>query len=288
MRIGIVTDSTADLPQELVREYEIAIIPLTVLMQGQEYRDGIDLTPSQFYHELKTGGLQPLTSQPSPGVFSATYRSLLTKFDALISIHLTERLSGTVRTAQLVKETMPEAKIKVIDSHSTSLGLGSLVLEAARAVKSGMLYNEVIELVNRLRDKVNFVVALDTLEQVCKGGRVHKLQAFLGSLFRIKPLLRLNQGEVEIVAKLRSHREAVAKLFEEFKANFAIDTENIIAVVHTAAEGEAQKLKEAVQETFKNVEIIFNQAGPVLGTHVGSGALALISVPKYQGLTSKL
>lgn len=280
MKIGIVTDSTADLPPELIHEYEIEIVPLTVSLHGREYRDGIDITPTEFYRGLKAGGPEAFTSQPSPGVFIDAYRALLTRFDALISIHLTEMLSGTVRTAQLVKEMMPEANIQVIDSRSTSMGLGGLVLEAARAVKRGMLVNEVVELVNSLREKVYFVVALDTLEHVCKGGRVNKLQAFLGSLLQIKPLLRLNQGEVEIIAKVRSRREAVAKLLEEFKAHITTEAEMIISVVHTAAEEEAQKLKVIIQETYENVEVVFSQAGPVLGTHVGPGVLALISVPK--------
>ena len=280
MKIGIVTDSTADLPQELVREYGIEIVPLTVSVQGREYRDGVDITPTEFYRGLKAGGPQPFTSQPAPGVFIEAYKSLLTKFDAIISIHLTEMLSGTVRTAQLVREMMPEANIQVIDSRSTSMGLGGLVLEAARAVRRGMLYPEVVELVQRLREKIYFVVALDTLEHVCKGGRVSKLQAFLGSILKIKPLLRLNQGEVEIIAKVRTHREAVVKLLDEFKSHIATGAGSIISVVHTAAEEEAHKLKAIIQETFGNVEIVMSQAGPVLGTHVGPGVLALVSVPK--------
>ena len=280
MKIGIVTDSTADLPRELVSEYGIEVVPLTVSLQGREYRDGVDITPTEFYRGLKAGGPQPITSQPSPGVFLDVYKSLLTKFDAIISIHLTEMLSGTVRTAQLVREMMPEAMIQVIDSRSTSMGLGGLVLEAARAVKRGMHFDEVVELVQRLQEKVYFVVALDTLEHVCKGGRVSKLQAFLGSILKIKPLLRLNQGEVEIIAKVRTHREAINKLLDEFKANITTGAGSIISVVHTAAEEEAQKLKGIIQETLGNVEIVLSQAGPVLGAHVGPGALALVSVPK--------
>lgn len=280
MKIGIVTDSTADLPRELVREYEIEVVPLTVSLQGREYRDGVDITPTEFYRGMKAGGPQPFTSQPSPGVFLDVYKALLTKFDAIISIHLTEMLSGTVRTAQLVREMLPESLIQVIDSRSTSMGLGGLVLEAAQAVKRGMHFHEVVELIQRLKEKVYFVVALDTLEHVCKGGRVSKLQAFLGSILKIKPLLRLNQGEVEIIAKVRTHREAINRLLDEFKANISTGAGSIISVVHTAAEEEAQKLKGIIQETVGNVEIILSQAGPVLGAHVGPGVLALVSVPK--------
>lgn len=280
MKIGIVTDSTADLPQELLQEFEISVVPLTVRMQEKEYRDGVDITPTEFFQGLKNCRTLPITSQPSPGAFREMYNKLLNQYDALISIHLTELLSGTVRTAQMVREMLPEARIEVIDSRSTSMGLGGLVLEAARAVKQGKSFPEVLGLIQHLREQIYLVAALDTLENVCKGGRVSKMQAFLGSLLRIKPLLRLSQGEVEVIAKARSRQEAVGKLLEDFKAHFSQGVDAIVTVVHTAAEEEGRKLEMLIRETFGNREIMFRQAGPVLGTHLGPGVLALIGVPK--------
>ncbi|MGD9155061.1 MAG: DegV family protein [Bacillota bacterium] len=280
MKIGIVTDSTADLPPELITKYGIAVVPLTVSLQGQEFRDGVDLSAAQFYREIKKGGAPPVTSQPAPGIFFECYQALLRRFDAIISIHLTEVLSGTVRTAQLVREMMPKAKIAVIDSGSTTVGLGGLVMETARAVRRGRQFEEVVAIVKRLRDQIHFVVALDTLDSVCRSGRVNKLQSFLGSLLRIKPILKLSRQEVDVIAKVRSRRDSIAKLLEEFKRQVAAETGSIIGIAHTAAEEEAQKLKEIVAATFRNAEIIMAQAGPVLGVHVGAGALALVSVPK--------
>jgi DegV family protein with EDD domain len=280
MKIGIVTDSTADLAPKLVEEYGIAIIPLTVSLHGKEYRDGVDLSADDFYRELKKGGLPTSTSQPAPGAFVDCYRSLLTKFDAIISIHLTEILSGTVRTAQLVREMLPDARIQVIDSRTTSVGLGGMVLEAARAVRKGVKFEELVAGLKGLREKVHFVVALDTLEHVCRSGRVGKLQAFLGSILRVKPILRLGLQDVEIIDKVRSRRDSILRLFEEFKSHVAGETGAIIGIAHTAAEEEAEKLKRVIEATFKNAEVLFHQAGPVLGTHVGPGALALVWVPK--------
>jgi DegV family protein with EDD domain len=280
MKIGIVTDSTADLPRELIEQYEIAVVPLTVSLHGQEYRDGVDMSATQFYQEVKKGGTLPLTSQPAPGVIMKCYRALLNRFDALISIHLTEVLSGTVRTAQLVREMMPEAKIAVIDSGSTTVGLGGLVMEAARAVNRGLKFDEVVALIKRLREKIYFVVALDTLDSICRSGRVSMLQAFIGSLLRIKPILKLNLHEVIVIDKVRSRRDSITKLLEEFKNHVAVGTESIIGVAHTAAEDEAQKLMGTVANIFRHAEFITAQAGPVLGTHVGAGALALVCVPK--------
>jgi DegV family protein with EDD domain len=280
MKIGIVTDSTADLPSEFIEKNEITVVPLTVSLRGQEYRDGVDMSATRFYREVKKGGALPFTSQPAPGIFMDCYRALLKRFDALISIHLTEVLSGTVRTAQLVREMMPEANIAVIDSGSTTVGLGGLVMETVRAVQRGLSFDETVALIKRLRDKVHFIVALDTLDSICRSGRVNKLQAFLGSLLRIKPILKLTRHEVDLIDKVRSRRDSIAKLLEEFKAQVSLETESIIGIAHTAAEEEAQKLKAIVAETFRHAEIIMAQAGPVLGTHVGAGALALVNVPK--------
>ncbi|NLW48582.1 MAG: DegV family EDD domain-containing protein [Firmicutes bacterium] len=149
-----------------------------------------------------------------------------------------------------------------------------------RAVGRGMKLDEVVKLVEGLREKIHFLVTLNTLEYVRKGGRVSYLQAFFGSILQVKPLLKLAPGKVELVERVRTRREALSRLLSEFKSQLATETEGIIAVMHTVAEEEAGKLQAIIKETFRNAEIIINQAGPVLGTHAGPGALALISVPK--------
>lgn len=280
MKIGVVTDSTSDLTPELVSKYDINVVPLQVIIDKRDYRDGVDLSSTEFYQKLESCVAPPTTSQPSPGVFFECYRTLLKKVDAIISIHLTGDLSGTVRSARMAREMLPESNITVIDSGSTSMGLGGLVVEAARAVSRGMKMDEVVKLIEDLRKKVSFLVTLNTLEYIRKGGRVGTLQAFLGSILQIKPLLKLVHGKVELVERIRTRREAIGRIINEFKSLVAMETEGIIAVMHTKAEAEAEKVKTILQETFKNAEIIINQAGPVLGTHVGPGALALISVPK--------
>jgi DegV family protein with EDD domain len=280
MKIGIITDSTADLPPQLVREYGIEVIPLQVTIDEQQFLDGVNLTPDQFFDQLKQGEHRVSTSQPSPGAFMECYHRMLERFDTILSIHITGKLSGTVRTAAMAGEMFPEGKVRVIDSHSTSMGLGSLVLEAARAVQRGMNPEQVISMVQRLRERVHLLVALDTLEFIRRGGRVSRLQSFLSSVLQIKVLLKLIHGDVEAIAKVRTRRESIAMLIEKFKEQLAEETHTIISVMHTAAEEEALKLKNIIQDTFRNAEIIMNQAGPALGIHVGPGALALIVTPK--------
>lgn len=280
MKIGIVTDSTADLPQELVREYEIEVLPLQVSFDNQSFRDGVDLTPAAFYHKLQESKSTPVTSQPAPGIFIECYQKLLQKVDAILSIHLTGKFSGTVRVAELAGEMFPGADIRVVDSRSTSMGLGCLVLEAARAARNGSTPDQVVALLHHLRERVHFLVTLDTLEFLRRGGRASKMQAFLSSILQIKPLLRMARGEVELVAKVRSRRESIQMMLDHFKTLLAADSKAVIAVMYTTAEKEALKLQTIIQETFQQAEVIINQAGPVLGTHTGPGALALIGVAK--------
>ncbi len=280
MKIGIVTDSTADLSQEIVDQYEIEVIPLQVSIDHQTYRDGIDLTATQFYQKLEFTTGHPTTSQPAPGLFVECYQRLLKKVDAIISIHLTEKLSGTVRTAEIARQMLPDAEIEVIDSHSTTLGLGSIVIEAARAAQKGIHFEHLTELVKNLRERVHFLVILDTLEFLQRGGRASKFQSFFSSILQIKPLIQLFRGEIHLVAKVRSRQQSIQLLFEEFIAKVPLDTDSIIAIVHAAAEKEALKLKARIEDRFHNAEVIIHQAGPVLGAHVGPGALALIHVPQ--------
>jgi DegV family protein with EDD domain len=280
MKIGILTDSTADLPQALIKEYGIEVVPLQVSIDDQQYTDGVDLTPDEFFEKIRRGEHRVSTSQPAPGVFIECYHRMLERFDTVLAIHMTGKLSGTVRAAELAGEMFPDGKIRVIDSKSTSMGLGGLVLEAARAVQRGMNMEQIIAMVQRLRERVHFLVTLDTLEFVRRGGRVSRLQSLFSSVLKIKVLLKLIHGDVEAVAKVRTRRESIAMLFEKFKEQLAEETRAVISIMHTAAEEEALKLKSLIQETFQNAEIIVNQAGPTLGIHVGPGALALIMAPK--------
>ncbi|HEY8344595.1 MAG TPA: DegV family protein [Bacillota bacterium] len=280
MKVGIVTDSGSDLSRNLAAELGIEIIPFHVNLNNNDYRDGIDITRQEFYTKLVEQKLTPKTSQPALGVFVDTYRRLLQKFDALLSIHISGKLSGTFQTAQMAREMIPGADIRVVDSLSASMGQGGLVLEAYRALQKGFSLDQVVKLLESLRKRVRLFVTLDTLEFLKRGGRVGRVTAFLGSVLRVKPLIRLVNGEVEPIAKARSRREAISLLLAEFKKEITAETKAIIAVLHTAAEEEALRLKTRIQEDFKQAEILLREAGPALGTHVGPGALALSVVPK--------
>jgi DegV family protein with EDD domain len=280
MKIGIITDSTADLPLELAAEYGIEVVPVQVAIGDRHFRDGVDITPDQLYQEMITGPDHPTTSQPAPGVFAEYYRKMLQTKDAILSIHLTGKLSGTVRSAEIAREVFPDAAIHVIDSNSLTMGLGGLVLETARAVKRGLNLEELLDFVRKLREKTSMFVFFDTLEYIRRGGRINRIHAFIGSVLHIKPLLQLKEGELHLTGRTRSRREAVALLIEEFKKEVNNKALALIAVIYTTTRNDALELKKTIELIFNNVEIIVQQAGPALGTHAGPGAMALVAIGK--------
>jgi len=280
MKVGIVTDSGSDIPRKIADELGIEIIPFQINISDREYRDGIDITQSEFYKKMIEQNIAPKTSQPALGVFVNTYQRLLGKFDALISIHISGKLSGAFHTAEMARDMLPGTNIRIVDSLSASMGMGGMVLEAYRALQKGFSIEQVVKMLDTIRDRVHLFVTLDTLEFLKRGGRIGRVKAFLGSVLRIKPLVSVVNGEVEPIAKARNKREAVSMLLAETKRQVSAETRSIITVLHTAAEEEAMKLKTLIQGHFSKAEILLREAGPALGTHAGPKALGISVVPK--------
>jgi DegV family protein with EDD domain len=279
MKIGIVTDSTCDLPEKITREYGIGVIPILVRIDGKEYRDGVDLSPSSFYTMLQSSNSAATTSQPAPGAFKAFYEEMLKKYDALISIHMSKSFSGTVQTARYAVEGMGNPNIHVVDSHIVSMGMGALVLQAARDVQKGFDVATVIRRVEQVRQQVRLFVALSTLEYLHKGGRIGKMTAFLGSLLKIRPLLEAVDGEVKPLARCRSRRDAVETLLHSVDHMIRAGQKYFIAVMHTTAETDADEMEKILKERYPGQEYFLGQAGPVLGCHVGPDAFAVMVTP---------
>ncbi|HHY36751.1 MAG TPA: DegV family protein [Firmicutes bacterium] len=279
MTIRIVCDSTADLPGHLVEEYGIHIVPLKVHFGEEEYRDGVDITAGEFYQKLQTSPVLPTTSQPSPGEFVEVYRNLLEQgVDTIISIHISAQLSGTHHSAEVAKAMLPEADIEVIDSWQASTVLGVLVLEAARAARAGKSKEEILDLVRRLRERIRVFFMVDTLEYLQKGGRIGKAQAFLGSMLNIKPILTLEKGVIVPAAKVRGRAKAMEQLLAKMEAAIGTGRQRLMAMMHAANPEGMAELEEKARERWQPQEIIISTVGPVIGTHVGPGTLALIGI----------
>ncbi|MGE5530098.1 MAG: DegV family protein [Patescibacteria group bacterium] len=275
--IGLVTDSAADLPTDLARANGISVVPLEVRLGTDSFRDG-DLATEEFFRRVRTQNIVPKTSQPPVGAFVQVYQELLSKCKSIISIHIASTLSGTYDAANVARQSLPGADISVVDSRSVSLGLGLLVLRAARAIEKGLAKDAVVRAIEEVKRRIEVLVALDTLDFLERGGRIGKVAAFLGSLLNLKPLVKVVDGQVLPVTKARSRIQALDALLGRLEA-FKEQGKVLLGVMHTIAAEEAEQLRRRVQDALGLVEMVV-QAGPVLGAHGGPGALAVAVVPE--------
>jgi DegV family protein with EDD domain len=275
--IQIVTDSSAYLPVDLVQEHNIQVIPLKVHLGEQTYRDEIDLSHEEFYRMLAEAETLPTTSQPSAGEFFDLYSELSKDGHEIISIHISSKLSGTVSSAQSAKEMLPEAKITIIDSASTAMGLGLMALTAARAAEEGKTAAEIVAAVEKMIPAMNVVFVVDTLEYLQKGGRIGGAAALVGALLKVKPILCLKDGRVEPLDKVRSKRKALARLLEVVEERVGPGTPVRVAVLHAQVPDKARALEQEVRARFNCTECYFAELGPVLGTHTGPGVVGLVA-----------
>ncbi|HID63293.1 MAG TPA: DegV family protein [Anaerolineae bacterium] len=284
--IQIVTDSSAYLPADLVQQHNIHVIPLKVLFGDKTYREGVDLSQQEFYRMLAEAKTLPTTSQPSAGEFFDLYSELSKDGHEIISIHISSKLSGTISSAQSAKEMLPEARITIVDSASTAMGLGLMVLTAAKAVAEGKITAEIVATVEKMIPAMNVVFVVDTLEYLQKGGRIGGAAALVGTLLKIKPILCLKDGRVEPLDKVRSKRKALVRLLDVIEERVGPGTPIRAAVLHAEALDEAKELEQKVRARFNCTEYYFTELGPVLGTHTGPGVLGLVAVPQMisQGL----
>lgn len=272
MTVKIVTDSVSDLPPEVVKELGITIIPLYVRFGTEVFRDGIDLTPEQFFDKLKHSSEMPVTTVPSPSMFAEAYDRLAEETDQILVIALTSRLSATyevaLQSANLMKR---KCRVEVIDSQWAVMAQGFMVIEAAQAAKEGAKLDELMELTYRNRKRVDMRAAFDTLEYLRRGGRIGRAKALLGSVLNINPIISLKDGVVEPAGRTRSKAKAI-----EFLENFA--TTAFAKVAQIAVEDgpypeDGDLLIQRLSSRFPDKKIYRSKITPVIGVHTGPGIL---------------
>lgn len=271
-RIAIVTDSAASVPAELAREVELEIMPVGIQIDNQFHREGLDLTPEEFYALLEEKE-NVTTSQPSPGDFLAIYNKLVNKAKEIISIHITSRQSGTVGVAELVKKDIP-IPITVVDSESASMGQGFVALAAARAALRGKSREEILEIIERVKQKTTVFVAVPTLKYLARSGKVSRVQAKVASLLTIKPILSVKNGLVQAVDKKRSYGQALQRMIALVEKRFP--TEKLtVAVLHSNAPEKAEEFKQIVEERLRCAQVFIAEMGASLAVHGGQGMLGI-------------
>lgn len=267
MAVRIVTDSTSDLPPALAEELGVTIVPANVVINDVNYRDGIDMTPDEFYNRLVTGPALPTTSQPSVGTFQAAYQELLGQGDELVSVHVSAKLSGTVNSAEQARASLGDSPpIDVIDSQAASIALALAVIGAAELAQQSASRQEVVDRVRQDLSRTSAVFALDTLEYLQKGGRVGKAQAFVGSLLSVKPILTLVDGEVHPLERPRNHQRAMRRLVDLTREKGPAAR---LGVIYSTDAEWAAEIAESLGDLLPREQIVTARFGPALGTYVG-------------------
>jgi DegV family protein with EDD domain len=238
MTVKIVTDSTSDLPQELIEEFGITVVPAYVQFGGKTYRDGVDISQDEIYHKMVNDNIIIKTSQPPPGDFIAVYKKLLEEANEIISLQVTSKLSGIYNSAVQAKEMIGAGKrIEVVDSMSTSMGLGLTTLSAARMAQAGDGMIEIMEEIKSSLARTHLWGIFDTLKYLLLGGRIGKAKALLGGMLRVKPMLTMSNGELQPTGLARSRSKGLDKLFEHVKNYLNIQD---VAIVHSTTPEDAQ------------------------------------------------
>lgn len=273
--VKVVTDSASDIPVTIARDLGITVVPDNVHFGQRTYRDGVDLTREEFFIELAKSPVLPTTSQPAVGVFEEVYRQLGREARQIVSIHLPAKLSAVLNSAHLAAQSLPDLEIVLIDSTQVSMGMGWLVIIAARAARQGKNLAEILALVKDTIPRLRLIAMLDTLEYVQKGGRIGKGAALLGTLLSMKPIVQLLDSELLPVENVRTRRRALQRLAEIVTEMAPLEE---AAVVHANAPALAHELAEMLAPVHPFDRILIGQVGAILGTHTGPGAVGVACV----------
>lgn len=273
-RIALVTDSTSDIPEELVRKYTIHVVPNIIIMGDKSLEDGIGISRQEFYERLPNMDPLPTTSTASSGAYQELYERLFQQgADQIISLHAPEILSGIYNAASLAAGSFGE-RVSVIDSQQITLGLGFQVFAAAEAIQQGASVSKVIEAIDDTRRRVHVVAMLDTLEYVRRSGRVSWARARIGALLRIKPFLEVKDGNVFSLGETRTFKKGVSRLASLLTGLGPLER---LAVLHTNAEGEALSFLEQLSLQADSQPLVINVT-TIIGTHVGPHGLGFAAV----------
>ena len=276
MTIKIVTDSTAYLPEAMVRQHDIRVVPLCVHFGENAFKEGVELSIEGFYTRLREAPELPSTSQPSAGEFHEVFKELADQGHQILVMTISSKLSGTWNSAMAAKEMLAEADITVFDSLSTSIGLHLMIEAALEALENGAGLEEVLALVEGIRDKIHVLFVVDTLEYLAKGGRIGNAKAFLGTLLKVKPILVLKDGAIEPLEQVRSKRKAETRLLDLIEESLDGGAPQArVGVTHALVPQEAQAVSQELMDRLGCQEPVMAEVGPVIGTHTGPGVVGV-------------
>jgi DegV family protein with EDD domain len=273
--VKVITDSTSDIPAELVEKLGITVVPSYVMFGTESYRDGVELSRQQFYEKLVSTRDIPTTAAPPPAIYQEVYHQLAEETEEMVSIHLAARYSGIYSSAVVAAQGVSGARIAVIDSDQVTMGYGWLVVAAAEAAQRGASYDEIVTLVQGMKPRARVLAALGTLEYLHRGGRVDWIRAMVGTLLRIKPIVEVRMGEINLVERARTLRRSLGRLLVLVQELGPLER---AIVLHTNAPNLASSFADELQRVNPDWKRLIEQAGVTIASHAGPGAVGVACV----------
>lgn len=277
MAIKIVTDSTSYIPEEFINKYDISVVSLNVIMNGESIRE-VDLDNETFYSKMEESTEIPSSSQPSPDEIYNTFENIIKEGNSIVGIFISSDMSGTVSSANLIKnmllEKYPTAHIEIVDSRSNCMQMGYVAIESAKAAAAGKSMEEVIDVCTSVINNSRFLFTPDTLDYLKKGGRIGGASALLGTLFQIKPILTVCDGKTTVFTKVRTKKKAVDTLVTTLVNDLQGKELGGVIVHHINCQDEGLSLAAKIKKQL-GVDVQIDTIGPIIGLHVGPGSIGV-------------
>jgi len=275
MSIAVMTDSTAYIPEDLLNAYQIYTVPLSVQFGEESYREEIDISTEAFYHKVKLSKDFPKTSQPPIGLILEKYEEISKKHDACISIHLSSGISGTYQTAASAGNMVSGFKVYPFDSEISAMAQGFYVVEAAKMARDGETAEAILARLEKMKEQMHAFFMVDDLGNLQRGGRLSSAQAIVGSLLQVKPILHFQDKVIVPFEKIRTQKKAIARIMGMLEADAEADRVEKVTFIHANNVEAAKQMEADFKEKHPDLETLISYFGPVIGTHLGEGALGV-------------
>lgn len=275
MKTAIVTDSTAYIPKEIRDQLNIHMVPLSVVIGNNTYQEELDINTTEFYDKIRNAGALPKTSQPALGKFIETYEQLAKEYDAIISIHLSSGISGTLAGAEQAGEMVDGIDVRTFDTELSCMVQGFYVLKAAEMVEAGATPDAIIQQLNIMKQTMRAYFMVDNLDHLHRGGRLNGFERVIGSVLQVKPILHFENKVIVPFEKVRTRKKAMKRISDMLQEDADQFNSVKATIIHANNENEAIAWKNELQATMPNVDFTISYFGPVIGTHLGEGSMGL-------------
>jgi DegV family protein with EDD domain len=281
-RVRVATDSIADIPDRLAAELGIAVVPATVIFGNETYREGVDLSREDFYGRMIAYAGLPKTAAPGPGAFAEAFERLIAEnrgagvpLDAIVSLHPPAKLSGLYNSAYAASHMVEGTEIVVIDSGQITMGTGWMTIMAARAAESGASVDQITAMIQQIHDRAELVAGLETLEWAARSGRVNRIIAAIGNLLAVKPIIKIQDGDISLVERVRTHNRQFERVLEIGRS---LAPFREVAIMHARAPEVAEALADRLADIHPRERMIVAEIGCALGSYAGPGAYGIVGI----------